>query len=226
MVPLMAIDLEESDPGRCAPQGALLLLVVLMIVTVQVTLVCVWRLVYDGAGPGRCSPHEAFRYVDVMIGAAAAAALLSFTLGVVLAPGDAVPPGMGPAHRWCRGAGRPGVGLYRARTSDPCCLPRPSPCRRRGAGAADRARRGDLMPIVVDIDVVLAKRKMSVGELAQRVGDHAGQPRRAQERPSQGRPLHHARRVCARCSNANPASCCAGNPPTWTRACGKPPPGL
>ncbi len=29
---------------------------------------------------------------------------------------------------------------------------------------------GDLMPIVVDIDVMLARRKMSVGELADRVG--------------------------------------------------------
>ncbi len=52
------------------------------------------------------------------------------------------------------------------------------------------------MPIVVDVDVMLAKRKMSVGELAQR-GDHTGQPRRAQERPRQGRALHHARaRLC------------------------------
>lgn len=30
--------------------------------------------------------------------------------------------------------------------------------------------RGDLMPITVDIDVMLAKRKMSVGKLAERVG--------------------------------------------------------
>lgn len=36
----------------------------------------------------------AFRYVDVMIRAALAAAGLTFLLGVLLAPGDAVPPGM------------------------------------------------------------------------------------------------------------------------------------
>ena len=36
--------------------------------------------------------------------------------------------------------------------------------------AAGRAGRGDLMPIVVDIDVMLARRKMSVGTLAERVG--------------------------------------------------------
>ncbi|MFE9207216.1 serine hydrolase [Micromonospora sp. NPDC007230] len=35
--------------------------------------------------------------------------------------------------------------------------------RRRGGADAGRAERGDLMPITVDIDVMLAKRKMSVG---------------------------------------------------------------
>ena len=35
---------------------------------------------------------------------------------------------------------------------------------------AGRVGRGDLMPIAVDIDVMLARRKMSVGELAERVG--------------------------------------------------------
>jgi hypothetical protein len=43
---------------------------------------------------GTLFSHAAFRYVDVMIGAAAAAALLTFALAVVLAPGEAVPPGM------------------------------------------------------------------------------------------------------------------------------------
>src|SRR4029079_14437523 len=42
--------------------------------------------------------------------------------------------------------------------------------RRRSGADAGRVGRGDLMPIAVDIDVMLARRKMSVGELADRVG--------------------------------------------------------
>jgi hypothetical protein len=36
---------------------------------------------------------RAFRYVDVIIGATAAGAVLAFALGCSLAPGEAVPPG-------------------------------------------------------------------------------------------------------------------------------------
>lgn len=39
---------------------------------------------------GTVFSHAAFRYVDVVIGAVAAASLLTFGLGVTLAPGDAV----------------------------------------------------------------------------------------------------------------------------------------
>src|SRR5215208_2027102 len=45
----------------------------------------------------------------------------------------------------------------------------PSPCLPRAA-VRGRPGAGDLMPIVVRIDVELAKRKMSVGEFAERVG--------------------------------------------------------
>jgi hypothetical protein len=38
--------------------------------------------------------HAAFRYVHIVIGATVAACLLTFALGVVLAPGEAVAPGM------------------------------------------------------------------------------------------------------------------------------------
>jgi hypothetical protein len=68
-------------------------LLILIIVTAQVTLVCIWRLV-TMVRRGTVFSPAAFRYVDVMIGAAAAASLLTFALGFVLAPGDAVPPGM------------------------------------------------------------------------------------------------------------------------------------
>ncbi|CAM5642656.1 Transmembrane transporter OS=Streptomyces glaucescens OX=1907 GN=SGLAU_14790 PE=4 SV=1 [Streptomyces glaucescens] len=43
---------------------------------------------------GTVFSHGAFRYVHTVIGAVTAAALLVFTLGVVLAPGEAVAPGV------------------------------------------------------------------------------------------------------------------------------------
>ena len=69
------------------------MIVVLGIVTVQVTLVCVWRLL-TMVRRGTVFSHAAFRYVDVVIGAVAAAPCSCSRLGVVLAPGEAVAPGM------------------------------------------------------------------------------------------------------------------------------------
>jgi hypothetical protein len=66
---------------------------VLGIVTAQVVLVCVWRLV-TMVRRGTVFSHAAFRYVHVVIGAIVAAALLVFALAVLLAPGEAVPPGI------------------------------------------------------------------------------------------------------------------------------------
>ena len=71
----------------------LIVTTVLGIVTIQVTLVCVWRLL-TMVRRGTVFSHDAFRYVDVVIGAIAAAALLTFGLGVILAPGEAAAPGM------------------------------------------------------------------------------------------------------------------------------------
>ncbi|MBW3642295.1 MAG: DUF2975 domain-containing protein [Actinobacteria bacterium] len=93
MVPLMAIDLKEADPDVAHLQIPFAVIMILVILTAQVTAVCVWRLV-TMVREGTVFSHDAFRYVDIMIGAAAAAALLAFALGIVLAPGDAVPPGM------------------------------------------------------------------------------------------------------------------------------------
>jgi hypothetical protein len=67
--------------------------VLLGIVTIQVTMVCVWRLL-TMVRRGTVFSHAAFRYVDVVIGAAAVASLLMFGLGVTLAPGEAVAPGI------------------------------------------------------------------------------------------------------------------------------------
>ncbi len=56
-------------------------------------MVCVWRLL-TMVRRGTVFSHSAFRYVDVVIGAAAVASLLTFALGVTLAPGEAVAPGV------------------------------------------------------------------------------------------------------------------------------------
>lgn len=93
MVPLLAIDLEEFGPEQAGVRAALIVLTVLGIVTIQVTVVCVWRLL-TMVKRGTVFSNAAFRYVDIMFAAAAVASLLTFGLGVVLAPGEAVAPGI------------------------------------------------------------------------------------------------------------------------------------
>ncbi|MER7495759.1 DUF2975 domain-containing protein [Streptomyces pharetrae] len=88
LVPLLAADLR--DFGLRTP---VIVIVLLGVVTAQVVLVCVWRLV-TMVRRGTVFSHGAFRYVHTVIGAVTAAALLVFTLGVVLAPGEAVAPGV------------------------------------------------------------------------------------------------------------------------------------
>jgi len=93
MVPLLATDLDGADPEVLDLRPPLIVIVLLGIVTTQVVMICVWRLL-TMVRRGTVFSHAAFRYVDVVIGAIAAAALLLFTLGVVLAPGEAVAPGI------------------------------------------------------------------------------------------------------------------------------------
>ena len=94
MVPLMAVDLNEDfGPDAADVRIPVIIIVLLGIVTFQVTAVCIWRLL-TMVRRDRVFSSAAFRFVDVIIGAAAAASLLTFALGVVLAPGEAVAPGI------------------------------------------------------------------------------------------------------------------------------------
>ena len=94
MVPLLAIDLRaDFNPDVADVRVPIIVLIVLGIVTVQVTMVCVWRLL-TMVRRGTVFSSAAFRYVDVVIGAITVAALLMFALGVVLAPGETVAPGV------------------------------------------------------------------------------------------------------------------------------------
>ncbi len=93
MAPLLAIDLNELDPDYAYLRTPLLVIAFLGIVTIQVTVICVWRLV-TMVRRGTVFSPAAFRFVDIVIGAVSAASLLTFALGVTLAPGDAVAPGV------------------------------------------------------------------------------------------------------------------------------------
>ena len=91
MMPLLAKDLEGGDLAEL--RIPLVVIIALGIVTIQVTVVCVWRLL-TMVRRGTVFSSEAFRYVDVMFGAAATASLLAFIFGTLLAPGEAVAPGV------------------------------------------------------------------------------------------------------------------------------------
>lgn len=93
MVPLLAADLQELSPERQWLVAPIVVLVVLGIVTVQVTAICVWRLL-TMARRGTVFSRGAFRYVDIIIGSIATAAVLVFAFGALLAPGEAVAPGV------------------------------------------------------------------------------------------------------------------------------------
>lgn len=90
MAPLLWVDLAEAPPGVRGPVVAVF---VLGLVTLQVCAVCVWRLLTMVRREEVFTPR-AFRWVDVIIGAITAAAVLALVLGVVAAPGEAVAPGV------------------------------------------------------------------------------------------------------------------------------------
>jgi len=79
--------------GTEVPVGPVASIVVLGVVCAETVLVCVWRLL-TMARDGTVFSRPAFRYVDGVTGAFAGAALLLWVLGVVLAPGEAVAPGI------------------------------------------------------------------------------------------------------------------------------------
>lgn len=91
MVPLVAVDLAEASAPP-AIRFWLPAILVAGIATIQVTMVCVWRLLSMVARDTVFTPR-ALRWVDVIMGAVLVAALLLFALGALLAPTE-VPPGM------------------------------------------------------------------------------------------------------------------------------------
>lgn len=83
-----------NDPeDGSLPLTSLRLITIVGMVTVQVALVCVWRLV-TMVRRGTVFSHAAFRYVDIVIGAIVAAALVWFTVTAVNAPDQGDDPGV------------------------------------------------------------------------------------------------------------------------------------
>jgi hypothetical protein len=83
-----------SDPeAGSLPLTPLRVITILGIGTAQVALVCVWRLV-TMVRRGTVFSHAAFRYVDVIIGAIVAAALVWFAVTALNAPGQRDDPGV------------------------------------------------------------------------------------------------------------------------------------
>ncbi|MFJ5534681.1 DUF2975 domain-containing protein [Streptomyces sp. NPDC093261] len=83
-----------SDPeDGSLPLTPLRVITILGMVAAQVALVSVWRLVAM-VRRGTVFSHAAFRYVDAVIGAIVAAALLWFAVTAVNAPGQRDDPGV------------------------------------------------------------------------------------------------------------------------------------
>jgi hypothetical protein len=96
LAPLIWLDMDDARADVRIP---FVVIVVLGVVTLQVSAVCIWRLL-TMVRRGTVFSHAAFRYVDVMVGAIAAASVLTFAIAVVAAhsnrtsPGDEVAPGL------------------------------------------------------------------------------------------------------------------------------------
>ncbi|HUR05378.1 MAG TPA: DUF2975 domain-containing protein [Nonomuraea sp.] len=83
-----------SDPeDGSLPLTSLRVITILGMVSVEVALVCVWRLVAM-VRRGTVFSHAAFRYVDIIIGAIVAAALVWFAVTIINAPGQRDDPGV------------------------------------------------------------------------------------------------------------------------------------
>ena len=83
-----------SDPeDGSLPLTSFRVITILGMGTAQVALVCVWRLV-TMVRRGTVFSRAAFRYVDVIIGAIVAAALVWFSVTIINAPGQRADPGV------------------------------------------------------------------------------------------------------------------------------------
>ncbi len=93
VVPAIGRDLEEAGPDVAHLQWPMMIIVFLGVLAVQVALVCIWQLL-TMVRRDTVFSAAAFRYVDIIIGAAVGATLLAIVLSFLLAPGEDVAPGI------------------------------------------------------------------------------------------------------------------------------------
>ena len=93
VVPAIGRDLDDAGAEVAHLRWPLVIILFLGVLAVQVALVCIWRLL-TMVRRDTVFSTAAFRYVDVVIGSAVAATLLAVVLSFVLAPGEAVAPGI------------------------------------------------------------------------------------------------------------------------------------
>jgi hypothetical protein len=91
MVWTLASGSDQEDGSL--PLTALRVITILGMLSVQVALVCVWRLV-TMVRRGTVFSHAAFRYVDWVIGAIVSAALVWLAATIINAPGQRDDPGV------------------------------------------------------------------------------------------------------------------------------------
>ncbi len=87
IVPAVWADLHGASPGG---RAAFVVLLVLGVVAMQVFAVCVWRLLTK-VRRGSVFSASSFVYVNVIVGAIAAAAVIVMVIAVLLALGEAAP---------------------------------------------------------------------------------------------------------------------------------------
>lgn len=92
LLPLLGVDIAHEHPELTTLRWSVVVLGILGVLTVEVAVVCVWRLLTLVRRDAVFSA-AAFRDVDVIIGAALAATLVAVALSFALAPGETVPPG-------------------------------------------------------------------------------------------------------------------------------------
>jgi hypothetical protein len=82
-----------GQPDGSLPLTPLRVITIVGMGSVQVAVVCVWRLV-TMVRRGTVFSDAAFRYVDIVIGAIVAAALVWFAVTAINAPGQRADPGV------------------------------------------------------------------------------------------------------------------------------------
>lgn len=93
LVPLAAADLRGEGGELTRLWFPLVAIAFCLVVVLQVCAICVWRLV-TMVRRGTVFTPASFRFVDAIIIAIAVGAGLFFLLGLILAPGEEVAPGM------------------------------------------------------------------------------------------------------------------------------------